>query len=242
MTTEKSKIIILIPCYNEEKRLKIEPITRFATVHPEISLWLLNDGSTDKTWEIISQLSDITNINGVDFPINQGKAETVRQGMVMALEEKPEMIGFWDGDLATPLEVIPLFVQKLHEAPHLGMVTGCRLGRLGANIKRKMSRHYLGRIFATIISIHLKLGVYDTQCGAKLLTAEYAEIASGKPFSSKWFFDVEIYKRLIAKLGRDKVIAGVYEYPLPEWEDKDGSKVKMFSAMWQLFKVLRAKP
>ncbi len=242
MSTEKLQTVILIPCYNEEERLEVKPITEFAAAHPEIALWLLNDGSTDKTWEIISRLSEIPNIHGIDFPVNQGKAETVRQGMIAALKEKPETIGFWDGDLATPLEIIPLFVQKLKDEPQLGMVTGCRLARLGAQIERKALRHYLGRFFATIVSSHLKLGVYDTQCGAKLMIADWAEISSRKPFSSKWFFDVEMYKRLVAELGRDRIIRGVYEYPLPVWEDKAGSKVKLLSTIWQLVKVLRAKP
>jgi dolichyl-phosphate beta-glucosyltransferase len=63
-------------------------------------------------------------------------------------------------------------------------------------IERKPLRHYLGRIVATIISLYLKIRIYDTQCGAKILKREYAAHVFKDPFLSRWLFNVEILKRL----------------------------------------------
>lgn len=238
----EQKIIIIIPCYDEENRLNVDAFRGFATEHPEIILLFVDDGSSDGTWDVLNALCITPNLRQLKLDGNQGKAEAVRQGIITALKDEPDFVGFWDADLSTPLEPIMDFVTEMTQCEELLMVTGCRLMRLGARVRRRNLRHYLGRIFATIVSNHLKLPVYDTQCGAKILRAEAAKNIVEKPFSSKWFFDVEIFKRLIKKYGRDRVQDNVLEFPLAQWLETPGSKLKLRSALYQLLIVLRAKP
>ena len=101
---------------------------------------------------------------------------------------------------------------------------------LGRSVERRFLRHYLGRIFATASSLALGIGFYDTQCGAKIFRASH-EIMSlfQSPFSTRWLFDVEIIARLVAtrrQTNRRRVDEIVYEFPLHEWRDVAGSKVK----------------
>jgi hypothetical protein len=110
------------------------------------------------------------------------------------------------------------------------MVFGARVRLLGRSVRRSPIRHYLGRAFSTAASLALGVGVYDTQCGSKLFRAS-REIMSlfQTPFSSRWIFDVEIVARLAAArrgTGRPQVDELVYEFPLHEWRDVAGSKVK----------------
>ena len=194
------------------------------------------------------------------LPQNQGKAEAVRQGVLAALSAPsnaaaqrvtapdvmapsltapsavspdaapPDYVGFWDADLATPLEAIGDFARVLDARPELMMVFGARVGLLGRRIERRLKRHYLGRLFATAVSLMLKLPVYDTQCGAKLFRNTPAVAALfDEPFASRWIFDVELLARW-QSLARSRTAppaeAAVYEYPLDTWRDVAGSKLR----------------
>ena len=70
------------------------------------------------------------------------------------------------------------------------MVFGARVALLGRQINRLPSRHYLGRIFATLASTVLSLRIYDTQCGAKIFrNSATFRSAIAEPFDSPWIFD-----------------------------------------------------
>jgi len=164
----------------------------------------------------------------------------------LAFQENPDYVGFWDADLATPLDAIYDFCQMLDSDPSIEMIFGSRVRLLGRRIQRSAIRHYPGRVFATAASQVLGLSVYDTQCGAKLFRAT-PQIRSlfEEPFVTRWLFDIEIVARLIrARRGTTMCQAGeaIYEFPLYEWRDVPGSKVKpkdFFMAFAELWTIWR---
>ena len=193
-------------------------------------LVFVDDGSTDNT---IARVEDIRagheeSASLVRSPANQGKAEAVRMGINFALEHDAEYAGYWDADLATPLDAIPQFMAVFAEKPQLDMVFGSRVKLLGRNVRRRAARHYLGRVFATAVSTMLRLPVYDTQCGAKIFrVGPNTRGLTAERFCTRWVFDVEILARYIRQVGSPEAAAEhIYEYPLHEWEDVAGSKVK----------------
>jgi dolichyl-phosphate beta-glucosyltransferase len=227
-----SSAIIVIPCYNEAQRLPIHAFKAFVGAgHPQCFLFV-NDGSTDSTGHILHTLhnEEPERYKVCDLPRNVGKAEAVRMGILLALAAGPDYIGYWDADLATPLETIPTFCTLLDTRPDLEMVFGARVRLLGRSIERSAVRHYLGRMFATAASLTLGLGIYDTQCGAKLFrTSPAMQGLFQEPFLTRWLFDVEILARLIhARRGLQlpQVEDIIYEFPLHKWHDMAGSKVK----------------
>jgi len=227
-----SSAIIVIPCYNEAKRLASEKFIAFARAgHPQRFLFV-NDGSTDETLQVLMTLceSDPQRFLIHDLSQNRGKAEAVRQGALRAFAAGPDYMGYWDADLATPLEAIPVFCELLDSRPDLDMVFGARVRLLGRVIERNALRHYLGRAFATATSLALGLSIYDTQCGAKLLRASPAITALfQQPFATRWLLDIEILARFIqARRGTNLRPAeeAIYEFPLHKWHDIAGSKVK----------------
>lgn len=224
--------IIVVPCYNEAKRFQENAFISFCERNPSIGFIFVNDGSTDSTLDIISGLmkKDPDRFMVVDKSPNQGKAEAVRVGMVSAFKHQPTYAGYWDADLATPLDQIRDFVQVLENKPEIEVVFGARVQLLGRSIIRSPYRHYLGRVFATVASLVLQLPVYDTQCGAKLFrVSPNIESLFFEPFCTGWIFDVEVIARLI-QTRRDGLLPApskvIYEFPLYKWRDVAGSKVK----------------
>jgi glycosyltransferase involved in cell wall biosynthesis len=207
-------IEIVVPCYNEAARLRVADFVAFAR-DPETRARLLfvNDGSSDGTLEVLHKARRACpeRIDVLSLPSNVGKAEAVRLGMRRACGEDaaagtsgrsnqnqppPSFVGFWDADLATPLDHVRLFRGVFSDRPETDMVFGARVGLLGRDIRRSKRRHYVGRVFATLASLALSMPVYDTQCGAKLFRVDGdLRAALSDPFDTRWVFDCELIGR-----------------------------------------------
>jgi len=237
--------LLIVPCYNEARRFQAADFIAFADQHPECGFILVDDGSRDQTRMLLQQAAAARpkSCFAVCLERNQGKAEAVRQGMLAAREQKPAFAGFWDADLATPLELAPEFIALLKQRPALRLVIGSRIQLLGRRIKRKTTRHYVGRVVATLISLALRLPVYDTQCGAKLFRCDQVwEQVFAQPFVSRWLFDVEVlarYKQAQQKGLLPPLEECVYEQPLAEWRDVGGSKLGWRDGPRQLLSLAR---
>jgi glycosyltransferase involved in cell wall biosynthesis len=222
--------IVVVPCYNEARRLNTRAFTQFRSSGHWVEFLFVNDGSVDDTLDVLQRLrcASPDTIRVRDQQPNQGKAEAVRSGMLEALDGDADFVGYWDADLATPLSALPDFLNVFEDRPGVDVVLGSRVKLLGRTIERHAWRHYLGRVFATLVSQLLRLAVYDTQCGAKLFraTPELRRVLA-RPFTTAWLFDVEILARLIAENpgGTDAVADSLYELPLNEWRDVPGSKL-----------------
>lgn len=225
---------VVIPCYNEAERLPLKAYRDFLSDEAtrDIHLLFVNDGSQDGTLALLEGLcrSFPERASLLDQQPNRGKAEAVRQGMLHVIQSgRADVTGFWDADLATPLAQIRDLLSLLRANSELHLVLGARVRLLGREIRRQPLRHYLGRCFATAVSVLLHMPVYDTQCGAKLfrITDELKQVLS-EPFRSRWIFDVEILARYLDfHHGNARALEReMYEYPLPEWTDIGGSKVR----------------
>jgi glycosyltransferase involved in cell wall biosynthesis len=246
VTAPPNGCVVVVPCYNEARRLQPSLFSAFLAEKQQVDFLFVNDGSTDATLGVLEALraQHPERIVVLDKQPNGGKAEAVRSGMLHAMARGDvAFTGFWDADLSTPLSVIPRLLARLVRDPKLEMIFGSRVRLLGHAIHRKTIRHYLGRCFATAVSIVLELPVYDTQCGAKLFRvtpALHSMLAA--PFQSRWIFDVEMIARFLVFHNKDATIAleSIYEHPLPRWEDVSGSKVgpaDFFVAFYELLKI-----
>ena len=223
---------IVVPCYNEADRLDVAAFLKFAAIEGRVRFLFVDDGSTDGTQRVIERLcrADRRHFTLHALRENSGKAEAVRQGILLAVERGAAAVGYWDADLATPLDEIPRFLDSLRHDPRRRMVLGARIRLLGRSIERRPVRQTLGRAFATVASTVLGLPIYDTQCGAKLfLVTDELRHAFERPFRSNWIFDVEVLARLLLLWpdGRQTAQEGaICELPLIHWRDVAGSKVR----------------
>lgn len=239
-------VVLVVPCYNEAHRLPVDAFRDFRSDGARIDFCFVNDGSTDGTATLLQSLaaSDSNRFSVLHLERNSGKAEAVRRGIVAAFDRRPDFVGFWDADLATPLTELPSFLEIFAARPNLDIVIGARVRLLGREISRRPARHYFGRVGATLISSSLRLAVYDTQCGAKVFRANDSirEVFS-TPFLSRWIFDVEILARYVQRHGRERAVHAIYELPIKVWRDVKGSKVgttDFARALRDLWKIHRA--
>lgn len=224
------KTCIIIPCYNEEKRLSVKTFVDFLKANKDIDFCFVNDGSQDNTSKVLQdiKLNSPDQVIILDFDKNTGKASAIRAGVLYIHQFTYKFVGYWDADLSTPLIEILNMKSILETNNELIMVLGSRVKRLGATIERKISRHFFGRIFSTFSSLILQLPVYDTQCGAKLFRSEVIRYLFEHPFLTNWLFDVELLARLRNNLGIHKTLQSCYEYPLSVWKDIGKSKLSFF--------------
>lgn len=228
----KERTLVVVPCYNEAARLDETAFLNALKSEPNLEFVFVDDGSRDATWEMLERIASKGEgrVQIVRLETNRGKAEAVRRGVLQAFALHASLIGYWDADLATPLDAIGSLAEVLQD-PRIQLVMGARVQLLGRHINRRLSRHYLGRGFATLVSTALGLEIYDTQCGAKLFRASpvFKSVFS-QPFRHLWTFDVEILARLLdeeARNGNIHVEEQCVEFPLVAWRDQPGSKLRL---------------
>lgn len=232
-------IAIVIPCFNEERRLVPAEIINFLRLNVNYHFIFVNDGSTDNTSGVINHIKDgnVQQVTNLTLKVNRGKANAVREGILLGLSKKKyAFIGYWDADLSTNLEEL-LRIAAIALDQKLEFVFGSRMKKLNTNIERSGFRHIAGRIITTIIDSHFSLGIYDTQCGAKLFSAAMAEIISKEAFVTNWLFDVEIFLRI----KRYCPEANGEEIPLLNWTSRRGSKLNILNAPGLVIEILKLR-
>lgn len=235
-----ARVAIVVPCYNEAKRLDCGSFISFLAEHESVSLVFVNDGSADATLDVLAvvQAARPEQVEVLSLLQNSGKAEAVRTGMLHAAHNGAEFIGYWDADLATPLEAIPDFTKVLSRFDEVEVVFGSRRCLLGHRINRTFFRRCVSRACSALARLAVRLPVADTQCGAKLMrnTAGLKTALSSR-FTAGWLFDVELFSRISART-QDRRRA-FYEMPLSEWTEVAGSKVSGKAIVKSGFQMLR---
>lgn len=240
---------IVIPCYNESTRLKLEEFQRFIDLTDEYTLCFVNDGSSDNTYEMLRSFrrGQPDRVKIVDLKKNVGKAEAVKRGIQYMLDNsKVEDIGFIDADLSTDFRDYQLLVIKRMKH-NLDMAFGSRkMSKSG--IERSWVRSLTSTIVGALIQSVVRLPIHDTQCGAKVFKRSAAELAFRQSFTTRWLFDVELFIRFKKIFGKKWVMDRLLEVPLMRWQEVEGSKLtlkdslKIPAQLLQIIKVYSVMP
>ena len=228
------KLSVVIPAYNEEKRISktLEEINFYLRNQDySYEIVVVNDGSTDKTSEIVINIARETkNIRFINNKVNRGKGAAVKQGM---LESKGEYRLFTDADNSTSIDHIEKvwpFFDKGYD-----IVIGSRDAKdaLGAKqaIKQPFFRRFLGDFGNIIIQIIVVPNIWDTQCGFKCFTASSANKIFSRLRINRWGFDIEAL--FIGRILGYKKIGIIPVY----WINDPNSKVNLKGYL-QVFKEI----
>ena len=116
------RVAVVVPCYNEEGRLEVDTFAEFVKGRPWLRFVFVNDGSADGTGAVIEAAAQRSErIRALSLERNQGKAEAVRQGILAALEDGPDLVGFLPPsaqDRSAGKNVNPLRRKRRWGGPH----------------------------------------------------------------------------------------------------------------------------
>jgi dolichyl-phosphate beta-glucosyltransferase len=247
LTEVTGGMVVVVPCFNEERRLDETAFLAFAQ-EERLTVLFVDDGSSDGTRELLLKMADRSDsVEVLVLPRNVGKGEAIRRGVLQSMEQGASLVGYLDADLAAPPQEFLRMQTILESQAGLSVVMGSRISRLGSNIDRKGIRHAIGRVYATGASLALGIPVYDTQCGAKLFRVSPTVAAAfATPFGFSWAFDIQVINRLL--IGTASVpglsLEEFLEVPLEVWRDVPDSKVGVWggiSAFLGLFPVAVAR-
>ena len=242
-----AKLTLIIPCYNEEKRLPFTQFEQFAEARPHIRFCFVDDGSKDTTRALLDTFCTrlATRLPGsfqyISLPRNEGKSGAVRAGMLHYLADPAagETVGFLDADLATPPGEALRMLDIMDTHPRFRCVIGSRLPLLGSRIERNFARQLVSRVITFAIRCYLGFPIRDTQCGAKLFRRDEVAPLFTDPFVSRWLFDVEIFKRLRRHHAPLPPTEYICELPLIEWRDIEGTNLRFYHGGKILHELLR---
>jgi dolichyl-phosphate beta-glucosyltransferase len=188
---------IIIPAYNEEFRLpaslkRVADFLRRQSYTAEVLV--VENGSTDRTSEIVQQFIDTTVLPADPFRIYllhsaPGKGAAVKYGMLQAHGDYRIMS---DADLAVPIEEVNKFLPPALSAHSYDIAIASREGPGAVRYGEPAHRHLMGRVFNFLVRTVAVPGVNDTQCGFKCFTAHAAEFLFPLQRIDGWAFDVEI--------------------------------------------------
>ncbi len=227
------RIVVVVPCYNEAARFSAGGFAPLFD-EPDLGVIVVDDGSTDATFDVVGELvgAHPGRVLALRRPTNAGKAAAVATGIDRAMGAGATWVGYLDADLSTPASELVRLTTFCSD--DVDGVLASRVRMLGRSIERSPYRHLIGRTFATYVSILLRLGVYDTQCGAKLFRVTPAlRAAFAEPFATTWLFDAELVGRLlypppdVPAVDRERLV----EVPLNAWRDVPGGALSVASAI-----------
>jgi glycosyltransferase involved in cell wall biosynthesis len=233
------KIRIIIPCYNESKRIGK---TVFETINYldefkknlKYDIMLVDDGSADNTLTVIKALQDVlgkSKIGYITYECNRGKGYAVRSGMIADGFMSFDWLIYMDADGSSHIKyIVPWLMEDCKEDI---IITDRELPESVVS-ETSLSRRFASWIFYVLRLVVLGLSYRDTQNGLKAFRVSNATSAlTPRIFLhcqvDGFSFDAEIL--YLAKI----LDYGVKSVPVIWLNDKKDSRVRFFRDSWKMF-------
>lgn len=232
-----TKLYIAVPCYNEEEvlpdsaeklRVKLRKMMDEGKIDYDSRIVFIDDGSKDKTWELIRGLHETDTIfSGIKLSRNRGHQNALMCGLMTLREEADAVISI-DADLQDDIEVFDEMVQRYEEG--CDVVYGVRSKRATDTFfKRFTAEGYykvLDKMGAKVIFNHA-----DFRLMSRRALRAFAEFRETNLFL-RGIVPMIGYKSAIVTYERSERLAGKSKYPLK----------KMLALAWEGITSLSTKP
>jgi glycosyltransferase involved in cell wall biosynthesis len=191
MNSPAPELTIVIPAYNEERRLpealrRIREFLKTRAIPAEVIV--VDDGSSDGTPDVVAVARNVLpGIRIVSNGRNYGKGYSVRHGL---LEARGRMVLFTDADLSAPIEEADKLLAALANAD---VAIGSRgVDRSLIEVHQSRMRELAGIVFNLLVRVVTGLRFVDTQCGFKAFVREPSRIIFEQQRIKRFGFDPEI--------------------------------------------------
>ncbi|MEK6908510.1 MAG: glycosyltransferase [Nanoarchaeota archaeon] len=227
------KIGIVIPAYNEEKRIqrKLEEYSPYFLKKSKVeknqySILVVINNTKDKTEEIVKNFIKKPNNVAYISLKKGGKGYAVTEGFKYFISKKFDMAGFVDSDLATSPDA---FYDLVNNIDGYSGIIGNRWS-IESKIDKKQNiiRRFASRIYNFMVRIMFFMKYNDTQCGAKLFKVNELKKIVNKIFITQWAFDINIL--YLCKLNGLRIL----EFPTA-WADDGNTTVDTIRASIKMF-------
>ncbi len=180
---EGYNLCVIIPTFNNQKTIVsvIEDVKLYCE-----NIVVVNDGSTDNTYELINQIS---NIEVISYPKNKGKGNAIQQGFKRALELGFDYAITIDADGQHFAEDLQVFNDKIKEEPDALMIGSRNISADGMPSKSTFANKFSN--FWFWVETGQKLP--DTQSGFRLYPIKFYR--ESRFFTKKYEFEVEVIVR-----------------------------------------------
>ena len=233
-SNELKRTAIIIPAYNEEKRIgkTLEEYAVFFEERKKIGelqgfeILVVLNACKDNTLEVVKEKQKkYKEIIFLNFE-QSGKGFAIIEGFKDALKRDNWLIGFVDADMATPPEAFYDLIKNIRDFD--GILASRWMKNSIIKTKQTMLRIITSRSFNFLVKSTLLIPYSDTQCGAKLFKKKAIENVINDLGTTKWAFDIDLIYKLRRKKFRIKEIPTI-------WEDKRGSKLNLVKVPFQMF-------
>jgi dolichyl-phosphate beta-glucosyltransferase len=228
------ELSIIIPAYNEEKRLR-EAIESLVSEHDknfshEYEIIIVNDGSCDNTVGVIGVLQKkYHQIHSLHLKKNKGKGFAVKEGV---LHSEGRYVMYLDADGATNPKDVCNIIEARSSADFI--IASRAIKNSCIVVGQPRWRKFLGAKSIRFAKSINKLPIFDTQCGCKILRRDVAIELFGTLFTPRWLFDIELLRKAYKKG------YSIKEWPV-RWSNIPGSKVNLWSyctSLWELLWIM----
>lgn len=231
MKSKKPELSVIIPVFNEEKRLSnLEKVLFYLERQKfESELIVVNDGSLDSTQNLLEKYYKKNKFKIISYKKNRGKGFAIKTGMLAA---KGRYKLFTDIDLSAPIEEIERFMLHIKKNPVV--IASRRIKKAKLITRQPKIREFMGSFYTSLSQRILGLDISDFTCGFKCFNSDAANNIFSKTKIERWGFDPEILM-IATELGYN-----ILEIPII-WRHDPNTKVKfpqdIFKSFHELLKI-----
>lgn len=212
---------IIVPVYNEELRLQktFAALEAFYNqgLFEKMEVIFVNDGSTDKTTDIINRQQLRIPKKLISYSPNRGKGRAVAVGM---LESKMDYALLCDADISTPFEEITKFIKFMDQG--VDVIIGTRKSKEAQVLKpQSFIRRNMGKCYTFLADLITGLSVSDFTCGFKLFSRSARAKIFDKVKIDRWSYDTEVLY-VAHKQGLK-----IQEVPV-RWSNDENTRVRLY--------------